>query len=45
MPRIDVDPYQLLIKKRKGVGLKHYNDPKVFIEYSNNMNDIYENVE
>ena len=44
-----VDPYeskyQLLINKCKDVGLKHYNDFKAFIEYSNNMDDIYENTE
>ena len=33
--------YQLLIKKRKDVGTKHFNDSKAFIEYSDNMNDIY----
>ena len=35
--------YQFLITKREGVDLKGYNDPKVFIEYSNNIDDIYEN--
>ena len=35
--------YQLLINKRKDVGLKYYNDFKAFIEYSSNMDDIYEN--
>ena len=30
--------YQLLINKRESTGLKHLNDPKAFIEYSNNMN-------
>ena len=33
--------YQLLIKKRKDVGTKHFNDSKAFIEYSDDMNDIY----
>ena len=28
--------YQFLINKRKSTGLKHFNDPKAFIEYSNN---------
>ena len=27
--------YQYLIKIREKVGLKHFNDPKAFIEYSN----------
>ena len=25
--------------------LKHFNDPKAFIEYSINMDDIYKNIE
>ena len=29
--------YQYLIKKRENFSLKHYNDPKTFIEYSNDM--------
>ena len=35
------DKYQLLIKKRESIGLKHFNDPKVFVEYSNDMHDVY----
>ena len=37
--------YQLLINKHEDVGLKHYNDSKAFIEYSNNMDGIYEDIE
>ena len=37
--------YQFLIKKREDIGKKHLNDSKEFIEYSNNMVDIYENIE
>ena len=37
--------YQFLIKKPEDVGTKHFNDSKAFIEYSNNMNDIYKNIE
>ena len=33
--------YQYLVKKREKVGLNNYNDPKAFIEYSNNMQDVY----
>ena len=33
--------YQFLINKRESVGLKHSNDPKGFIEYSNDMQDVY----
>ena len=29
--------YQLLINKRESVGLKHFDDPNAFIEYSNNI--------
>ena len=31
--------------KREFKGLKHFNDSKAFIEYSNNMVDIYKNIE
>ena len=30
-----------LINKRESTWLKHLNDSKAFIEYSNDMNDIY----
>ena len=33
--------YQYLINKREKVGLKHYDDSKTFIEYSNDMHDAY----
>ena len=36
--------YQFLINKRESIGLKHFNDPKAFIEYSNDMHDIYKNI-
>ena len=36
--------YQYLINKREKVGLKHYDDPQAFIEYSNNMQDVYKNI-
>ena len=35
--------YQFLPNKRESAGLKHFNDPKAFIEYSNDMQDIYKN--
>ena len=35
--------YQFLIKKREDIGTKH--DPKGFIEYSNTMNDVYNNID
>ena len=37
--------YQYLINKREKVGLKHHNDPKTFIEYSNELQDVYKNIE
>ena len=37
--------YQYLIKKREKVGLNHFNDPKAFIEYSNDMQDVYKNIQ
>ena len=37
--------YQLVLNKRKNSDIKHFNDPKVFIEYSKNMDDIYKNIE
>ena len=37
--------FQLLINKRENTGLKYLNDPKTFIEYSNDMDDIYKNIE
>ena len=36
--------YQLLINKIS-TGLKYWNDSKGFIEYSDDMDDIYENIE
>ena len=27
------------------LGLDHYDDPKAFMEYSNNMQDVYKNIE
>ena len=35
--------YQYLINKREGVGINHFNDLKAFIEYSNDMHDVYKN--
>ena len=37
--------YQYLINKREGIGIDHFNDPKAFIEYSNNMRDVYKNID
>ena len=37
--------YQYLINKREKVGLYHFNDPKAFKEYSNDIQDVYKNIE
>ena len=37
--------YQFLINKRESIGLKHFNDPKAFLEYSNDMQDVYKNID
>ena len=37
--------YQFLISKWESTGLKHFNDPKALIEYSNDMQDVYKNIE
>ena len=36
--------YQHLINKKESVGINHFNDPQAFIEYSNDMQDVYENI-
>ena len=36
--------YQYLIKKRENARIKILNDPTTFIEYSNSMDDIYDNI-
>ena len=37
--------YQYLINKREKVGLVLFKDSKAFMEYSNDMEDIYKNIE
>ena len=39
------DKYQYLINKSESVGLKHFNHPKAFLKYSNNMHKIYKNID
>ena len=36
--------HQLLINKRKSTRLKYFNDWKAFVEYSNDMDNIYKNI-
>ena len=35
--------YQYLINKRESIN--HFNDPKAFIKYSNDMHDVYKNID
>ena len=37
--------YQYLIKNSEKVRLDHFDDPKAFMEYSNDMQDVYKNIE
>ena len=37
--------YQYLINKREKVGLDHFDYPKAFIEYLNDMQDVHENID
>ena len=40
----DEEKYQYLINKREQVGIKSLNDPHAFMDYSNDMNDVIENI-
>ena len=44
-----IDPYeakyQFLINKPESTGLKHLNNFKAFAEYSNDLDDLYKNIE
>ena len=37
--------YQFLINEKESTGLRHFDDSKAFIEYSNDKNGIYKNIE
>ena len=37
--------YQILIDKIESIGLKPFNDPKAFIEYSNDKQDVYKKLQ
>ena len=34
-----------MINKHEKIGLNYYDNPKAFIEYSNDMQDVYKNLE
>ena len=37
--------YQFLIKNRENAGIKHVNNPNAFIECSNTMDDVYQDID
>ena len=37
--------YEFFINNREKAGIKNYNDPNAFIEYSNTMDDIFSNID
>ena len=37
--------YQYLINIRENVGIDHFFNPKAFIEYLNDMHDVYKNID
>ena len=37
--------YEFLINNRKNAGIKHFNITTAFIEYSNDMNDVFTNID
>ena len=39
------DKHQYLINKRDSVGINYLNEPKAFIEYSNDMHQVYKNID
>ena len=41
----DEKKYQFLINKREQAGIKNLNDPHAFIEYSNDMNDVLDDID
>ena len=34
----------MLVNKRESIGLKHFKDSKAFIEYLDDMDNIYKNI-
>ena len=41
----DETKHQFLTNKRESTELKYFNDPKAFIEYANDIQDVYKNIE
>ena len=44
MQRIHMKQNSRIINKREKVGLDHFDDPKAFIEYLNDIQDVHENI-
>ena len=42
---LDGPKYQFLLKRDEDQGIKKLNDPSSFIEYSNTMDDVYNNID
>ena len=41
----NLSEHEILIKQRRNPGIKHFNDPNAFIECSNMMDDVCENID
>ena len=41
----DLSEHEILIKQCENAGIKYFNDPSVFIECSNTIDDVYENID
>ena len=41
---IDEPKYEYLINKREQAGIKNLDDPKAFVEYSDDMNDVLDDI-
>ena len=42
---LSVSKYEDLINNRENAGIKHLKDPKAFIDCSNTVDDVYENID
>ena len=40
-----IPKYEYLIKKCEDVGIKHLNNPNAFIECTNTMDEVYDNID
>ena len=42
---LDKQKYQFFIKNLENAGIKNLSDPGAFTEYSNTMDDVYNNID